>query len=331
MINLSETDIMKKWRNKDICNPEVTIWCITFNHEKFIAQCMDSFLLQKTNFPFQIIVHDDASSDKTSEIIHQYEERFPNIIKAVIEEKNVFSQGRIKFGNIMLSNVKTRYVATCEGDDFWCDEKKLQKQYDFMETNPDYVVVGHMTRTIDKDNNALSGIIDSKPGEYDIKDNNKMQLFAHYSSYFYRNVFMKMTQDENDNFFSVPVAGDRKYPILFMKYGKLFVMPEEMSVYRYMSCPTSFSSKKDNFGSCRLYMDFHKLEKYAKSIGVQVDYLLLENYFFLAAFRQCIRLENSDFIKLFLFRKQYIHDLLMCLKYGIKGLKNRIFHEGNKQ
>lgn len=330
MINRSETDIMKNWQNNDICNPEVTIWCITFNHEKFIEQCLDGFLMQKTNFPFRIVVHDDASSDQTGKIIRQYVKRFPNIIKARVEEKNVLSQGEVKFCNIMISNVKTKYVATCEGDDFWCDDTKLQKQYDFMEKNQDYVAVGHMTKTVDKDNNSLVAIIDSKPGDYTIKDNEKMQLFAHYSSYFYRNIFMEMSQIERDAFFSVPVTGDRKLPILFMKYGKLYVMQEEMSVYRYMSCPTSFSSKRENISSYKLYIDFDELEKYSNSIGVQVEYSQLKTNIFLDAFRRFICFRSWDFVKILKHRKHYVCDLFICIKYGIKGLKKKISYERKK-
>ncbi|MDD7430896.1 MAG: hypothetical protein PUK38_03310, partial [Coriobacteriaceae bacterium] len=104
-------------------------------------------------------------------------------------------------------------------------------------------------------------------------------LFAHYSSYFYRNIFLKMTDREINNFFSLSVPGDRSYPILFMKYGKLYVLPEEMSVYRYMSCPTSFTCQKENhsiytanktrqicFPPCRYFFDTKQYGNFKKGM-----------------------------------------------------------------
>lgn len=119
--------------------PVVTIWCLCYNHESYIRQCLDGFVMQKTNFPFVAIVHDDASTDKSAEIIREYAERYPNIIKPIFETENQYSKGTLD--HIMQEACKAsecKYIALCEGDDYWIDPLKLQKQVDFLETHLEY-------------------------------------------------------------------------------------------------------------------------------------------------------------------------------------------------
>lgn len=324
MLNITENEIMENWEKEKYGKPEVTIWCTAFNHEKYIAQCLDGFLMQKTDFPFEIVVHDDASCDRTADIICKYAERFPNIVRAIVEEKNVFSMGEITFGKMMTDNVRAKYVALCEGDDYWNNTNKLQIQYDFMEKNKEYSAVAHLTKSIDQNNNGITTFIDSLPGEYDIKANEKWQLFAHVSSYFYRNVFMDMSIEECENFFSVPVPGDRKLPILLMKFGKLFVLPEEMSVYRYMSCPTSFTSQLENRSLFKVYMEFENLHEYAKHLGIDVDYSSKENKQLFSAFYYLLKGKGEDFIKIMSFRKQYLKDFFLCVGYAFSRVRKKI-------
>ena len=122
----------------------VTIRCLTYNQEPFIRQCLDGFIMQKTNFRFIAIVHDDASTDKTADIIREYAINYPDIIRPIIQTENQYSRGfdevRNRLNNLCM---KTKYVAYCEGDDYWTDPMKLQKQFDFMEAHPDYSACFH--------------------------------------------------------------------------------------------------------------------------------------------------------------------------------------------
>jgi len=118
--------------------PLVTIRCITYNHEPYIRQCLEGFVMQKTNFKFEAIVHDDASTDKTADIIREYAEKYPDIIKPIYETENQYSKSDGSLGRIMNAHTKGKYIALCEGDDYWTDPLKLQKQVDFLENNPEY-------------------------------------------------------------------------------------------------------------------------------------------------------------------------------------------------
>ena len=116
----------------------VSICCITYNHAQYIRQCLDGFLMQETNFAFEILIHDDASTDGTADIIREYEKKYPNVIKPIYQEENQYSKGVNITEKYNWSRVKGKYVAQCEGDDYWIDSQKLQRQVDFMEANLEY-------------------------------------------------------------------------------------------------------------------------------------------------------------------------------------------------
>jgi glycosyltransferase involved in cell wall biosynthesis/GNAT superfamily N-acetyltransferase len=119
--------------------PIVVIRCTVYNHEPYLRDCLEGFVMQQTNFPFVAIVHDDASIDGSAAIIREYEEKYPDIIKPIYEKENQWRKGTLtKVMNVAIEATGAKYVAMCEGDDFWTDPLKLQKQVDILESNPDY-------------------------------------------------------------------------------------------------------------------------------------------------------------------------------------------------
>lgn len=130
----------------------VTIACPTYNHENFIKQTIESFLRQKTNFRYEILIHDDASTDNTPNIIKEYATLYPELIKPVFQTVNQHSKG-IKNAEIILPLIKSKYIALCEGDDYWTDPYKLQKQVDFLEANADFAIYCGHARMVSVDVN----------------------------------------------------------------------------------------------------------------------------------------------------------------------------------
>lgn len=124
---------------KDI-KPLVVILCLTYNHEPYLRDALEGFVMQKTDFPFVAIVHEDASTDKTSDILKEYAEKYSDIIFPIFEKENQYSQGDTltKIMNLAITVTGAHYVALCEGDDYWIDPLKLQKQVDFLENNKEY-------------------------------------------------------------------------------------------------------------------------------------------------------------------------------------------------
>jgi glycosyltransferase involved in cell wall biosynthesis len=116
--------------------PVVTIPCITYNHEPFIRDAIEGFLLQETSFPVQILVHDDASTDGTAEIIKEYAAKHPQLFRIVLQTENQWSKG-IRPSKYLQPMIRGQFVALCEGDDYWTDPLKLQKQVSLLELNPE--------------------------------------------------------------------------------------------------------------------------------------------------------------------------------------------------
>lgn len=123
--------------------PLVSIDCITYNHKQYIRDAIEGFLMQITNFPVEILIHDDASTDGTAEIIREYEKQYPWLIKPVYQTENQYSKHNGIISKIQYARARGKYLAFCEGDDYWTDPYKLQKQVDFLESHPEYSMCVH--------------------------------------------------------------------------------------------------------------------------------------------------------------------------------------------
>lgn len=136
-------------------SPVVSVLIPAYNQERFIAQCLDSVLAQITDFPVEIIVHDDASTDRTVEIAGSYAEKHPSMVKLVLQKQNLHSQNR-KVRPIMFGHAKGEFIANCDGDDFWLDPLKLAKQVAFLRQHPDCVLSFHDAVHVDANGNSLN-------------------------------------------------------------------------------------------------------------------------------------------------------------------------------
>lgn len=116
---------------------KVSVICLAYNHEAYIRDALEGFVSQKTNFNFEVLIHDDASTDGTADIIREYEAKYPELIRAVYQTENQYSKGIYNDRTFLLPLAQGKYLAWCEGDDFWCDPNKLQKQYDYLELHPE--------------------------------------------------------------------------------------------------------------------------------------------------------------------------------------------------
>lgn len=128
--------------------PMVTVWCLTYNQKNYIRDALDGFVMQETNFSYEVFVHDDASTDGTTDIVNEYATNYPKIIKPVIETENQWQRGGLRhIVEIMNEHYRQgKYIAFCEGDDFWTDPRKLQRQVDFLESYPDYSMCFHSAK-----------------------------------------------------------------------------------------------------------------------------------------------------------------------------------------
>lgn len=232
MIDRSEKDIITNWPMDYIDKPLCSIRCTTYNHARYVAQALDSFLMQETNYPFEIIIHDDASTDNTQDIIREYNQRFPSIIKPILQTENQYSKpnGRMYLKELVDGACKGKYIAWCEGDDYWIDCRKLQKQIDYLETHPDCSMVFNSANYVD--DNSVTTFCDKKQNKECDFDTNKVirggGLFCASPSLCLRSEYADYLYD----FQKHADIGDYPLQIALSLKGKVHYIPDIMSAYR---------------------------------------------------------------------------------------------------
>jgi len=145
MIEKTEEEIIKHWKNPE--EMMVSINCVTYNHEYCLEEALDSFLRQETDFAFEILIHDDVSTDGTADIMRKYEHKYPTIVKPIYQTENQF-QKNINPMSLLYKKVQGKYMAFCDGDDFWTDKEKLRLQVAQMEEHPDVDLSFHPVREL---------------------------------------------------------------------------------------------------------------------------------------------------------------------------------------
>lgn len=230
----------------DIKKPLVSVCCITYNHENYIRDTIEGFLLQKTNFPIEIIIHDDASTDKTALIVKDYAEKHPDLIDFIFQTINQYSQGIKPLTNFVFPRARGKYIALCEGDDYWTDPLKLQKQVDFLEGNPDCSLCFHASKHIEANNRDKYYI--HRPEEILVDNKFEMKHAILGGGGFMATnsmLFLKEHIQERPDWMNIAPVGDLPLMLLLASKGKIGYIDEVMSVYRVMS-NNSWSSKFSN-------------------------------------------------------------------------------------
>lgn len=225
--------------NKEI---KVSVICLAFNHEKYIKQSIESILSQKTDFDFEIIVNDDASTDGTVAIIRSYQEKYPDIIKPIFHEENQFSKNKGHI-NEPVKKAQGKYLAFAYGDDYWCDENKLQLQYDLMESNKDVKICFHKVKTYFEKN--------GKFGDYYYPWKALSWPFKG-AGYYSSNELIALGNipsgsimiHKSDYIPQIDCTADDFYCTLSMAIqGQGYCIDKTMMVYRYTEASTSYTEK----------------------------------------------------------------------------------------
>jgi glycosyltransferase involved in cell wall biosynthesis len=205
--------------------PLVSICMITYNQEAFISQAIEGILMQQTKFPFELIIGEDFSTDSTREVCFKYQQNHPKIIQVVLRNKNL---GMMQNFIDTLEHCSGKYIALCEGDDFWIDPLKLQKQIDFLETNPDFSICFHRVKVLHEDVDKKP--LFSNPNQKTITTFEDLAVanFIQTASVVYRN---KLFDHFPENFLELS-AGDYPLHLLNAQYGKIMFFEDLMSVYR---------------------------------------------------------------------------------------------------
>ena len=206
----------------------ISVIMITYGHEKFIRQAVEGVLMQKCNFNVELIIANDASPDKTSDIVYDIIKTNPNAnrIKYINRDKNIGGQNNFKDA---FEQCKGKYIAHCEGDDYWTDPCKLQKQINFLETNPDYVLTFHKIKILQPNGILVDDFITKIPENYQtIEALAQYGNYIHTPSIVYKNIINELPFE-----MMISPIGDYFLYMIIAQHGKLKYFEESMAVYRF--------------------------------------------------------------------------------------------------
>ena len=248
-------------------NVKVTVWLSTYNQEPYVSQALDSILMQKTDFPFEIVAADDCSTDRTQEIILDYQKRFPSMIVTFFPEHNLGGCRKLT-GCIDAGLFRGEYLSYLEGDDYWLGEDRLQTLVDFLETHPEYSRVSHRRQVVDEAGNNMGFDIPedvlNKP--FTIEDFLAGKNYSDFGGVF-RNYFKLCGDKYHALFWASRNVLDFQDMFITQDFGPVFVMSSVYGVYRaviaegaqnYNSITPFSKRRRDNIQIARTVEQFYK-------------------------------------------------------------------------
>jgi glycosyltransferase involved in cell wall biosynthesis len=242
----AENEIISRWSG-NLFDPLVSICCISYNHESFIEDAVKGFLAQETDFPFEILIHDDASTDSTRQIIKKYAENYPNIIKPMYQLENQFSNGLLPNVSFNIPRAKGKFITFCEGDDYWLDSRKLQIQVKKMIDNKTLSGCFHRVHYLIGD--IFSGHYYAQPRRPLL--NSRDIILKHSiptSAIMWRKEMLLSVIEETPQLTRFPV-GDIPISILMSQKGPVLFFDNIMAVYR--KNPNSLTHNKRHLKTAR--------------------------------------------------------------------------------
>ena len=210
----------------------VSVIMLSYNHSHFIRDALDSVLMQETNFNYEILIGDDASTDGTQYILKEYQQKYPEKIHLILHDINL---GTTKNAYKLMTLAKGKYLASCESDDYWTDKNKLQLQVDFLESHPNFIGCSHLVQCVDLQKQPIFHQkvrwISSKK-HYTLKDFKGINLPGHSCSILRKNIFLNPLYDYSILWKAHKFIGDRTCALLFASQGDFFQIPRTMACYR---------------------------------------------------------------------------------------------------
>lgn len=279
-------------------NIKVSVIVLTYNHEKYIEQALDSILMQKVSFNYEILVGDDASTDATVPILLEYKKRYPDIIKLFLNKENV---GATRNAYNLLMKAEGEYLATCEGDDYWTDENKLQLQVDFLEKHDEFVGCSHNFTIVNEEgislNNQKLPWVKNNKTVFTLSDFNGIYLPGQPSTYVRRNILNNI--DLNMLYRVHNMIGDRTLMLLYLMRGDFAIISRNMSCYRIKKKSVTKSIYGDYTKS--IFVDYEitlKLEEIALMRNINLDTTPFKKMLFAKASLLYILSLNQNYLKI---------------------------------
>ena len=225
-------------------NVMVSICVVTYQHAKYIRQALDSFLAQKCDFDFEILIHDDASTDGAADIIAEYEQRYPDKIRAILQKENQYSQGITNIsGAFNFPRARGKYIALCDGDDYWCDENKLAIQVAYMEKHLDCMLCVHSAKVVNDNGDFIDRNL-MRPYQKNTVLSPKQVLDKKGAFAFGSMLLRKEVVEDLPRYYVDCPVGDRPLELMAIERGNVYYIDRPMSAYRFNGAGSWTSSMK---------------------------------------------------------------------------------------
>lgn len=216
--------------------PVISVAMLVYNHEKYLEQALQSIFDQEIDVPYEVVIGEDCSTDNSRKIINEWIKKYPEVLRLLPQEHNL---GMHENFNRVLFSCEGKYVAWLEGDDFWLDVNKLQKQYTFLEENPDYIGVTSNVFVVDALGNRKPDIQRNYPmqkeGDFRLKDLARGRKPGQTGTFFYKNIFNEMKGEDRKLICGCHANGDIRLLGMLLLHGKIKIMQEAMSAYRFVT------------------------------------------------------------------------------------------------
>lgn len=295
----------------------VSVWMLVYNHEEYVIQAIEGVLMQQTNFKFELIIGEDCSSDGSRRIVEDYEKKYPDIIKVIYQPVN---RGGVANGKSVCRKAKGKYWAICEGDDYWTDKHKLQKQIDFLESHPAYSAVYHNVVCVDKKGRPCKRKrINKYPHKaeqsYTIEMLRGIKLAGQTASLVCRNVYAALgTRDRVEVFEKCDCNDDQKMCMVLACVGKIYFMENEMACHRViLNEGTSYSASVYNKNT--LFQVFYQYLELCNMINK-----LFQKDISSADYEKAARIASLSYAK----REPTVKNLMVFLKIEVFSLLNYV-------
>lgn len=313
--------------------PVVSIICLAYNHENYIREALEGFVMQKTNFPFEIVIHDDASTDNTASIIREYQAKYPDLFNPIFQSENQYSKERGRVTKIVFDAAQGKYVSLCEGDDYWTDPLKLQKQVDFLENNPGYTVtVGGFISKHKYDNTEKIIIRKNKVrNNDDTKNGYTFTLEDTYKNWSTKVLTATFINDKEllSSLLEYQYSRDVHLFYHLLKKGKGFYFTEVFGVYRMHTggVHSMVDSKKLVVGAYKIYKELYDKNKddYTRKMSLNYHLILMNLKIFNNKFMKNYDIKFSLLFKNAIKLIKQPKDLMLFYQVFVGGnLKNKI-------
>ena len=283
MANRKQAEIMRNWP-RDGASPLVTVIAVCYCHEKYLRTALDSVLAQETTFPFEVLVHDDASPDGSAAIIQEYAKAYPRIIRPILERENQLCKGILALLQAVQPGIRGKYLAYLDCDDYWTDAHKLQEQVDFLQAHPAFLATAHNCTIVNADGVATGETYPAcQDPEYTMDHFLHDILAGQFATFVVRDIFTQAAMDHPLMMTAPPGPFDRVFNLTLLLNGRVHCIQKSMSAYRHVTTGgTSFSAtyRFDIKRETRFYLSLalacKRMGRIGDAIGVQrwlVDFL----------------------------------------------------------